>query len=411
MADQWGTLERGDGNGTTGVGATPAGATRRIAIELFTGLIDSADVLTDAVCAQIVAGEQAYGARSLLPYEVLHGIVGENIAALARALVDGTATLDAPRRAGQVKAEHGIPMASLLHAYRLAGLQIWEVLVTRSVAGQSFEALLLVSGEVWGMIDTFSNAAAEAYRAVVDAQDRRNQQARSLLLLSVLDGSATAVDAGRALRALGLPEHGTFLLVAAELSATGADSLPGLSQTLRAAGIASAWTTLQGDQIGLLGLAAAGGMAIVQSTLASAATTRVGVSRPFTVVGEAPDALRQARMAVGCVMPGGAGAHSYGTAPLDLLLVAQPGYAAELQEAVLGGLLAAPDRDVLLQTLEEWFAADGSTALTGRRLHCHRNTVLYRLARITELTGRMPSRPAEAAELHAALRATRLAGR
>ena len=406
MVYQRGTLERGDGESTT-----RAGTTRETAIELFAGLIDSADALTDAVCAQIVAGEQSYGARSLLPHDLLHEIVGENIAALAQALVDGAATLDAPRRAGQVKAEHGIPMASLLHAYRLAGLQIWEVLVTRSVASQRFEALLLVSGEVWGMIDTFSSAAAEAYRTVVDVQDRRDQQARTLLLLTVLDGSATAVEAARALRALGLPEHGTFLIVAAELSATGADSLPGISQTLRAAGIASSWTTLQGDQVGLLGASATGGTAGVLATLTAAATTRVGVSLPFTVVAGAPAAHHQARMAVGCVAPGTVGAHAYGTAPLDLLLVAQPGYATELSEAVLGGLLAAQDRDVLLQTLEAWFAADGSTALTGRRLHCHRNTVLYRLARITELTGRMPSRPAEAAELHAALRATRLAGR
>ncbi len=401
MADQRATLEHDD----------DTGATRETAIDLFSGLIDAADSLSDAVCAQIVGGEQAYGARSLLPYDVLRGIVGENIAALARALVEGTASLDAPRRAGRIKAEHGIPMASLLHAYRLAGLQIWEMLVARSVASQRFEALLLVSGEVWGMIDTFSNAAAEEYRAVVDAQDRRNRQARSLLLLSVLDGSATAVDASRALRALGLPEHGTFVLVTAELSATGADSLPGIAQALRAAGSASAWTTLQGDQVGLLAVSPEGGATAVRETLTAAATTRVGVSRPFTHVAGAPDALRQARMAVGCVAPGAVGAHTYGAAPLDLLLVAQPGYTAELRQAVLGGLLAAQDGDVLLQTLEEWFAADGSTVQTGRRLHCHRNTVLYRLARITELTGRMPSRPAEAAELHAALRATRLVGR
>ena len=399
MTDQQGTLER-DG-----------GAARDAAIDLFSGLIDSADLLADTVCAQIVAGEQAYGARSLLPQDVLRGIVGENIAALARAFIEGTATLEAPRRAGRVKAEHGIPMASLLHAYRLAGLQIWELLVTRSVASQKFEALLLVSGEVWGMIDTFSNAAAEEYRAVVDAQDRRNQQARSLLLLSVLDGSATPVEAGRALRVLGLPEHGTYVLATAELSSTGADSLPGISQTLRSAGVTSVWTTLQGDQVGLLAVSPEAGAVAVRATLAAAATTRVGVSRPFTPVAGAPDALRQARMAVGCVTPGGIGAHSYGAAPLDLLLVAQPGYAAELRQSVLGGLLAAQDADVLLQTLEEWFAADGSTAQTGRRLHCHRNTVLYRLARITELTGRMPSRPTDAAELHAALRATRLAGR
>jgi DNA-binding PucR family transcriptional regulator len=63
---------------------------------------------------------------------------------------------------------------------------------------------------------------------------------------------------------------------------------------------------------------------------------------------------------------------------------------------------------VLLDTLEAWFAADGSTAEAGRRLHCHRNTVLYRLGKVAELTGRSVSRPAQAAELYVGLRAIRL---
>ena len=392
MSDQQGTLE-------VAVGAL-----------LFTGLIDATEKLTDAVCAQIVSGEQAYAGNSLLPYELLRSVVGENVTALIRALLDGQAVLDAPRRAGQVKAEHGIPMASLLHAYRLAGLQLWEELVSRSVATQRFEALLLVSSEVWGMIDTFSNAAAESYREVVDAQDRRTRQARGLMLLGLLDGSTSTIDAGRALRSLGLAENGTFLLVAAELSSSGADSLPGIVQTLRTAGLGSAWTNLHGDQVGIVSapISAESGTAV--AILSAAATTRVGVSADFTQIGAAPDALSQARLAIGCRAPDAAGAHRYGTAPLDVVLVAQPAYAAELETAVLGGLLAAQDGDVLLRTLEEWFAADGSTAETGRRLHCHRNTVLYRLGRITELTGRSPARPIEAAELYAALRAARLAG-
>ena len=65
---------------------------------------------------------------------------------------------------------------------------------------------------------------------------------------------------------------------------------------------------------------------------------------------------------------------------------------------------------MLLDTLEAWFDADGSTTDAGKRMHCHRNTVLYRLGRIAELTGRSVSRPAEASELYAALRAVRLGG-
>lgn len=43
--------------------------------------------------------------------------------------------------------------------------------------------------------------------------------------------------------------------------------------------------------------------------------------------------------------------------------------------------------------------------------NAQRNTVLYRLGRITDLTGRRPSRPIDASELYAALRSARLTGR
>ncbi|GAB4083495.1 hypothetical protein GCM10028784_01250 [Myceligenerans cantabricum] len=100
----------------------------------------------------------------------------------------------------------------------------------------------------------------------------------------------------------------------------------------------------------------------------------------------------------------------YGEAPLDALLVADSARAAELSAAVLGGLGGRDPRDeeTLVRTLEVWFDVGGSTAEAARALHCHRNTVLNRLSRVQVLTGRDVSRPRDAAELFAALRARRL---
>jgi DNA-binding PucR family transcriptional regulator len=77
---------------------------------------------------------------------------------------------------------------------------------------------------------------------------------------------------------------------------------------------------------------------------------------------------------------------------------------------VFGRLLAMPDdeQSVLLDTLEAWFAAGGSTARAAERLHCHRNTVLYRLNRVGELTNRRITDPQACAELYVGLRAARL---
>jgi hypothetical protein len=381
----------------------------RAGSDFFLDLFDSVDALSRGVVEQILVGENEY-AENPMSREMLYDIVRENIAALLATLAGSTTSLEAPRRAGRIKAEHGIPMASLLHAYRLAGLQLWDEMMSRAVGADRAETLLRLSSDVWGIIDRFSGEAAESYRAWVDERDRRDEQARSVMLLSLLDGSAAPGGVGRLLRALGLPEHGAYVVVAAERSSSGEDPVPMVPAALRDYGIASAWTAWKGEYVGLLGRAVRIEVEVAASALASAATSRVGVSRPFTELSAAPRAVAQARMSIECVGSPGGGVHLYGTAPVDLLLVAQPGYGVELSTAVFGRMLADPVGEVLLDTLEAWFNCEGSTLDAGAWLHCHRNTVLYRLGRIADLTGRSVSKPIEASELYAALRAVRLGG-
>ncbi len=379
--------------------------------DFFLELVDSVDSLAEGVVDQILAGENEY-AENPMSRELLYSIVNENISALLATLAGTTDSLAAARRAGRIKAEHGIPMASLLHAYRLAGLQLWEEMMARSVGTQRTEVLLHLSSDVWGIIDRFSGAAVESYRAFVDERDRRDEQARSVMLLSLLDGSAAPGEIGRLLRALELPGHASYLVVAAERSSSGADPVPEVHGRLRAVGISSAWTAWKGEYVGLIALSHRADVDRAISVVSAAATSRVGVSRPFTQLSASPSAVGQARISVECIASPGLGIHRYGSAPLDLLLVAQPGYGAELRDVIFARLLGPDSADaaVLLDTLEAWFDADGSTADAGKRMHCHRNTVLYRLGRIAELTGRSVSRPAEASELYAALRAMRLGG-
>jgi purine catabolism regulator len=72
-------------------------------------------------------------------------------------------------------------------------------------------------------------------------------------------------------------------------------------------------------------------------------------------------------------------------------LLAQLEGGQELQafcETVLGSLMAY-DRQhnaELIETLETYFVCQGNASQTAQRLHIHRNTLLYRLARIAELS-------------------------
>lgn len=59
----------------------------------------------------------------------------------------------------------------------------------------------------------------------------------------------------------------------------------------------------------------------------------------------------------------------------------------QLAEFVTRTLGPVVDRPELLATLDAWIACDGSRTAVAERLHIHRNSVGYRLARLAELTG------------------------
>lgn len=377
---------------------------------LFSSVAESLDQLTDGVVADITRGEEAYSASGLSD-EILRRIVRDNIDAILRHLLGTSLSLDAPRMAGRVKAEYGIPMAGLLHAYRLAALRMWDSMMALATTAEGSAALLSASSGFWELIDRYSGVAADTYREVVEERQRKDQHSKSVLLLSILEGdfSGEIAPAGRA---LGLPENGRYAVLALEMSDAGENARVAVGERLRAAGIASAWTPWKGEYLGLL---AGGPSTDVVDTLQlmdGSVQSRVGVSLPFLVLEHAQTAVTQALLALRCVPPTSTGIHAYGSAPIDTMLAAQPRYAAELRDRALGTLseLDEDDARVLLETLQTWFATEGSTVACARELHCHRNTVLHRLGRIAQLTGRSVMKPQEAAELFIALRAMLLTG-
>ena len=66
------------------------------------------------------------------------------------------------------------------------------------------------------------------------------------------------------------------------------------------------------------------------------------------------------------------------------------------------------EQALLLTTLRAWFTAQGSASEAAALLHCHANTVRYRLAKLTRLTGRDLHAPSDVVHLYLALEALRL---
>ncbi|MFE7458506.1 helix-turn-helix domain-containing protein [Streptomyces sp. NPDC057554] len=152
--------------------------------------------------------------------------------------------------------------------------------------------------------------------------------------------------------------------------------------------------------------------AIAAALDASAATgTRAGIGSAVDGLAALGDARRLAETALrACPATGG-------TVLLDehlpdALVVSSPALGSALADRVLGPLdrLDPSDRDVIVETLTAWLDADGSAQRAGARLYCHRNTVLNRLRRFEQLTGRCLTRPRDAVEVSLALAARRLLG-
>ncbi|WP_143664404.1 helix-turn-helix domain-containing protein [Streptomyces sp. NRRL B-24572] len=94
-------------------------------------------------------------------------------------------------------------------------------------------------------------------------------------------------------------------------------------------------------------------------------------------------------------------------------VLARPDLAREFAFQVLGPVLEGDpvERDHLLSALAAWLDRQGSTEEAGKRLYCRRNTVLNRLRRLQQLTGRLPAHPRDVVGLAFALESHRLADR
>lgn len=361
-------------------------------------LLGEVDPLADELTEQIFSGESAY-VESAASRELVRAAVRDNLRTVLMALSGEPVTLEAPREAGRLKAELGIPLAAVLHAYRLGGRFIWDRLLAAAISSDLTEELLRIASDIWAVIDEQSSAAADAYRSCVEERTRRDAAARDAMLAALLEGCGLS-RAREIARVLRLEGPGPFVVVCAE------DQLP------RTAGMRSEWTQLAGTSAGLLVLTSEQVVPAVADRLAGLAAGRVGLSRPFSSLADAPAAWREAKLAVRCLPPGSVAAHRYGSSPVALLAAASPDIAGEVRRSVLGALdeLPSAERTLLLGTLDAWFAARGSTSRAAAVLHCHRNTVLYRLNRIAQLTGRGVSDPRAAAELYVAIQTTHLDG-
>jgi hypothetical protein len=306
---------------------------------------------------------------------------------------------------GRRRAEHGLPLDSLMRSYRLAAQITWNgfIHIVGDHSPERLPALLHSASHVWHAIDRQAVAAADAYRRRENELFGRTSEHLHAMLDALLEGRADAAVTLLASAALELPEQGRYAVVTTRLS--GQPARAHRPETI--GGLRFLWRMRTDFEMAVVAMGDRSLDDLV-SAIAPVICGTAGVSPIVEGLSELATARRLAELAMRTCS---------GTRPeiarLDrrlpaALMVCQPELGRHLASGVLGPVLTSPDRGVLLATLEAWLRCEGSAVRAAVELYCHRNTVFNRVRRIEQMTGRSLSRPQDVVELSLALDAVRL---
>jgi hypothetical protein len=298
---------------------------------------------------------------------------------------------------GRDRARRGVPLNDLLTAVRLDFRVLWEGL--RERAEPSDEPLLVARVEdVWTAVEDYTTQIQVSYQAEAALLARERLGERTMLVAALLNSEDPDPDEVARLAVALDVDVDADLLVAASSAASAAL----LRQAADRLGAQGRMVHVQstGRHSVLLARWSGGTGAAVRAALAG---VPCGVGPLAHGLANVPRSARLAAEIVD-VLPDADGPRELGDAWLPIAAARLADTAPDLVDAVLGGLAcAAPrERDRLLETVRA-FARSGSVQRVAADLYCHRNTVLNRLRRFAELTGRDVTVPADAAVVLLAL--------
>jgi hypothetical protein len=294
------------------------------------------------------------------------------------------------RETGRQRARQGVPMELVLNAYAVGSRALWEALMAErhNAPDEIDDAVLIAAGrQVWAALDVQSATMAEAYRRESARIQRRDLQRQQRLLDVLLDGRyAEEGVTAEARELLGLdPDEPVACVV---MLFDGMGDIRGAEDYLDRLGAPSFWHVRGDRQVGVVPMRRIQAADLV--TALSPVPARVGVATSPDGLSGLAIAYRLAAGAAETIPRGTATVVAAADRLPEILVANSPEVAAQLVEQTLGRVLVqAPAlRKALLATLRALLDHNGSPTHAAQVLYCHRNTVIYRLRQLEELTGR-----------------------
>jgi hypothetical protein len=302
--------------------------------------------------------------------------------------------VDELRASVRARAEEGVPLEDLLHAYRIGGRLGWQIL--RRNATPAEQDVLLDAAELLMLfLDTLSELVVETYlgehEPLVSEEERHT---RALVERIVDGGPLTSAEMAHAAR-LAVPVREGYVPFAVAIPGASPRRHAALAARLRAGGRLA---VTEGDRV--FGLA--------EQPL-DPADVEEGPGVPIAMTDVTPraalaDARAELRLLVDHARRAGlTGVVTPESHALELLLARSPRVGETLRARVLGPLTRGGDGADLVRTLRTLVRGGFDRARTSRTLHVHRNTLGYRIGRIEQLTGLDLASPRDVARVYLAL--------
>lgn len=304
--------------------------------------------------------------------------------------------LDELRESVRARADEGVPLEDLLHAYRIAGRFGWQILRRHATAGE--QAVLLDAAELAMLyVDLLSNVVTETYLAERERLVSEEERGARELVERIVDGTPLTPEERELARRLDVPLRDCYVPFAAAIPDASPRRHGALASRLRGEG---RLTVSEGDRVFGLALAPpeAGGLGEGPQVVLA-----LGEETPRTELTTAREELqllvdhgRRARL-TGVLTPA---SHS-----VELLLARSPRVARALCQRILDPLARGGEGADLVHTLRTLVTCGFDRARTSRALHVHRNTLGYRVNRIEQLAGIDLASPRDVACVYLALAA------